>query len=72
VEIARQGREAIDAWRRAHPDERLDLAGANLAGAANITERCIGRYKIRARVVRGFKGCDGALNFFALTQALTS
>jgi transposase-like protein len=34
----------------------------------NITERAIGKSKMRARVVRGFKSRDGALNFFALTQ----
>lgn len=43
VKIVRQGREAIDAWRRAYPDQQLDLSqadvrqndlsGANLHGA---------------------------------------
>lgn len=36
----------------------------------NITERAIGKGKMRARTVRGFKSEDGALNFFALTQLL--
>jgi hypothetical protein len=30
--IVRRGSEAIAAWRRAHPDVQLDLAGANLSG----------------------------------------
>ncbi len=33
IEIVRQGAEAIAAWRRAHPDQRLDLGGADLGGA---------------------------------------
>jgi hypothetical protein len=33
VAIVRQGMEAIDAWRRAHPGERLDLAEAGLRRA---------------------------------------
>jgi hypothetical protein len=37
VEIVKQGREAIAAWRRAHPAERFDLNGANL-GRADLTE----------------------------------
>ena len=30
VEIVRQGREAIDAWRRADTRERLDLGGTDM------------------------------------------
>lgn len=41
MEIVRQGKEAIAAWRRTHPDERLDLSGAQLFRAnlreANLT-----------------------------------
>jgi len=36
----------------------------------NLTEQCICRSTLRARTVRGFKSLDGALNFFAITQAL--
>ena len=32
IEIVRQGRLAIDDWRTYHPQERLDLSGANLSG----------------------------------------
>ena len=33
VEIVKQGKDSIDAWREAHPDERLDLGRADLSGA---------------------------------------
>jgi Pentapeptide repeats (8 copies) len=33
VEIVKQGKEAIAAWREAHPSERLDLRRADLEGA---------------------------------------
>jgi hypothetical protein len=33
VALVRQGREAIDEWQQAHPDERLDLSDADLSGA---------------------------------------
>ena len=33
VEIVRQGKEAIDVWRTAHPGTHLNLGGANLTGA---------------------------------------
>lgn len=36
----------------------------------NLSEQAIGRSKLRARTVRGFKSLDGALNFFATTQRL--
>jgi uncharacterized protein YjbI with pentapeptide repeats len=42
VAIVRQGREAIAAWRRAHPDERLDLAGANLSEADLVGADLVG------------------------------
>lgn len=36
----------------------------------NLSEQAIGRSKVRARTVRGFKSVAGALNFFAATQHL--
>ncbi|MDP2727159.1 MAG: toll/interleukin-1 receptor domain-containing protein [Dehalococcoidia bacterium] len=33
VAVVRQGKEATDEWRKAHPGERLDLSGADLSGA---------------------------------------
>lgn len=33
VALVRKGTEAIAEWRRAHPEDRLDLTGANLSGA---------------------------------------
>lgn len=36
----------------------------------NHTEQAIGRSKLRARTVRGFKSLAGAVNFFAATQHL--
>jgi len=55
VALVRKGAKAIDDWRRAHPDERLnlskaDLSGANLSGAslhgadlfqADLSEACL-------------------------------
>lgn len=42
VALVRKGADAIREWRRAHPDERLDLSGADLSGArlsrANLIE----------------------------------
>ena len=34
VEIVKQGKEAIDVWRRENPDEQLDLFGATLIRAS--------------------------------------
>ena len=34
VEIVKQGKDAIDGWRKAHPDERLDLVDARLSQAS--------------------------------------
>ena len=34
----------------------------------NVTERAIGRSKIRYKTVRGYKSEDGMLNGFGLTQ----
>lgn len=36
----------------------------------NVTERAIGRSKVRYKTVRGFKSQEGMLNLFALTQWL--
>lgn len=36
----------------------------------NLSEQAIGRSKMRARTVRGFKSIAGAVNFFAATQHL--
>jgi transposase-like protein len=36
----------------------------------NVTERAIGRSKVRYKTIRGFKSKDGMLNLFALTQWL--
>lgn len=33
VEIVQRGKEAIDEWRQAHPEEQLDLSEANLSNA---------------------------------------
>jgi uncharacterized protein YjbI with pentapeptide repeats len=33
VKLAKQGRDAIAAWRKVHPGDRLDLRGADLYGA---------------------------------------
>jgi hypothetical protein len=36
----------------------------------NVTERAIGRTKVRYRTMRGLKSADGCLNAFAVTQWL--
>ena len=32
VAVVRKGAKAIDKWRQGHPQERLDLRGADLSG----------------------------------------
>jgi transposase-like protein len=41
-----------------------------LDGTNNATERAIGKSKVRAKTVRGYKSLDGLQNGIALTQAL--
>lgn len=56
----------LDLWHRLTLYQRLP----GLPRTNNVTERAIGRSKLRARTIRGFKSLPGALNFFATTQAL--
>lgn len=47
LEIVRQGKEAIDAWRKAHSDERLDLIDADLSD-----KNLVGANLLRANLLR--------------------
>ena len=57
VEIVKQGKEAIDAWRRAHPNEFLDLMEADLLRAnlwqANLEGANLGQANLRQANLRG-------------------
>ena len=48
VEIVRQGKEAIDAWREAHPNEIFDLRGAKL-GKTDLRGADLEPAKLRAK-----------------------
>lgn len=56
----------LNLWNRLTLYQRLP----GLPRTNNVTEQAIGRTKVRARSVRGFKSLSGTLNFFAATQAL--
>ena len=51
VKVAQQGAVAIAAWRREHPEETLDLSGANLSWAdlsgADLREANLGGADLR-------------------------
>ena len=55
--------ELVGKWRALLCRRRGDVPWTN-----NVTERAIGRSKIRCKTVRGYKSEDGMLNGFGLTQ----
>ena len=48
----------------------LYLKQKGVPATNNVTERAIGRSKVRSKTLRGFKSQEGMLNLFALTQWL--
>lgn len=52
------------------PSLRRFVDNPTVPSTNNVTERAIGRSKVRYKTVRGFKSEDGMLNLFALTQWL--
>ena len=60
VEIVRQGQEAINAWREAHPGESFDLCEANLNGAtlqgATLYRATLGCRMFLSCISKGFGG----------------
>ena len=48
----------------------LHLKEKGVPATNNVTERAIGRSKVRYKTIRGFKSEQGMLNLFALTQWL--
>lgn len=59
-------RELADKWGSL----RLHLEDEKVPATNNVTERSIGRTKVRYKTVRGFKSQEGLLNLVALTQWL--
>lgn len=59
LEVVRRGACAVDEWRRAHPSERLQLAGADLSGTVfdgfNLSRAVLDGADLRGC---GFRGTD--------------
>ena len=60
--------DLADKW----PSLRRFLDNPAVPATNNVTERAIGRSKVRYKTVRGFTSEEGMLNFFALTQWLST
>jgi uncharacterized protein YjbI with pentapeptide repeats len=60
LEILKQGVETWNTWRKKHPDEKIDLYGANLKGRDNLSGANFQHADIRGTSFKDatLKGCD--------------
>ena len=68
IELVQQGREAIEQWREQHPEEHLDLVGADL-DRVNLTAANLVKTDLRGASLRMAKLNGANLSWTDLTEA---